>query len=220
MIRKLAAGIILAGFILASWPAQAGGWAVLTLDAWPDGLVVNKPADIGFNLRQHGQHLLPDQDGKVIFDNGRQRVEFEVFDAGPAGHYTATVALPTAGVWRWRIVIFGEHELPAVVVHQRAPAKTAARMTTAQQAALGKTLFVAKGCWMCHEHQAIAESGNFKDSYGVGGAPNLTRPRFDSAYLHAWLKDPKAVKPKTLMPNLSLKKIEIDALTAFLTQRR
>lgn len=219
MIRKLAAVLVLAGFVLTSVPAQAGGWAVLTLDTLPDSLVANKPATIGFTLRQHGQRLLGGQDGKVIFSNGRQRVEFEVYDAGAAGHYTATVTLPKAGPWQWRIDIFGEHVLPPMVVHERTPAKTVARMTTVQQAALGKMLFVAKGCAMCHEHQAIAESGNFKDSYGVEGAPNLSTPKYDPAYLRVWLKDPKAVKPKTRMPDLGLKATEIDALAAFLTQK-
>ena len=157
MIRKLAVSITLIGLVMTSLPAQAGGWAVLTLDAWPDSLVVNKPTTIGFMLRQHGQQLLGGQDGKVIFDNGKQRVTFAVHDAGPAGHYTATVSLPSAGTWQWRIAVFGEHEMPALVVHSRPPAKTVARMTQAQQAALGKSLFIAKGCSMCHEHQAIAE---------------------------------------------------------------
>jgi cytochrome c2 len=221
MIRKLAAGITLIGFVFASLPAQAGGWSVLTLDAWPGNVPVNKPITISFTLRQHGQRLMGGIDGSMIFERaGERKLHFPIHEAGDNGHYTATFSLPKTGVWQWRIEAFGEHHMPALMVQDAAiVAATARPMTPAQQVAQGKTLFVAKGCWMCHEHHAIAESGIFKDSYGVNGAPNLSTSKYDVVHLHTWLKDPKAIKPKTLMPNLGLKRAEIEALATFLTHR-
>ena len=76
----------------------------------------------------------------------------------------------------------------------------------------GKALFSAKGCATCHHHAAIAHSG-FQDS----DIPDLTTYRWSADYLRTWLKDPTAIKPTTEMPNLGLKRDEIEALIAFLS---
>jgi cytochrome c1 len=89
-----------------------------------------------------------------------------------------------------------------------------------RQAAIGRVLFVAKGCASCHSHPAVPGSR----SIGVIGpgtavaqtAPSLPNRLFTADYLRLWLSDPKAVKPATLMPNLGLKQSEVEALTAFL----
>ena len=47
--------------------------------------------------------------------------------------------------------------------------------------------------------------------------PDLTTYRWSADYLRTWLKDPAAVKPGTDMPNLGLKRDEIEALIAFLS---
>lgn len=80
------------------------------------------------------------------------------------------------------------------------------------QATLGAKLFVAKGCVTCHHHTAMGQTGNI--SLGIG--PNLTGYSTTPEYLRLWLKDPRAIKPKTVMPNLELKENEIEALIAFL----
>ena len=85
----------------------------------------------------------------------------------------------------------------------------------ARDAAYGLALFKAKGCASCHQHAAVAGSGKF--SGGPGGlAPILTGYPGDPAYARAWLRDPKAIKPATGMPNLNLSAAEIEALVAFL----
>lgn len=219
MLKRLAVSLIAFALVIGATSVHAGGWSVLTLDELPSQVIVNRPLTIGFVVRQHGQHPLGGLDGKVVFDKtGESHLEFPIRDAGPAGHYTATITLPKVGMWQWRIEAFGEHAMPPLTVQaaaQNRPA-TAASTTPAQLAALGQDLFLAKGCYGCHAHEAISDSGQFSNAYGAGSAPNLTTPKFDAAYLRVWLKDPKSVKPQTEMPNLNLKTIEIEALAAFL----
>lgn len=87
---------------------------------------------------------------------------------------------------------------------------------TAQSVAYGRALFSAKGCAQCHHHAQIPQSGRFSGGDGPGSAPDLTHHPLPAEYLHSWLKDPKSIKPDTTMPNLALKKEEIEALIAFL----
>jgi cytochrome c1 len=82
----------------------------------------------------------------------------------------------------------------------------------------GMALFVDRGCIRCHRHSAVADLGL---SLEVG--PELTRlgdpasglPA-EPSYLRAWLKDPGAIRPNTIMPDLNLSDDEIDDLLAFL----
>ena len=94
-------------------------------------------------------------------------------------------------------------------------ATSGAGAPTAADIAYGRQLFQAKGCASCHQHGAVAGSGQFSGGPG-GAAPVLTAYPGDPAYLRAWLHDPKALKPATTMPNLSLSDAEITALIAFL----
>lgn len=79
----------------------------------------------------------------------------------------------------------------------------------------GQALFLAKGCVICHQHDAVrqarAEFGEF--SFG----PDLTELKADPDFLRRWLKEPSAIKPDTFMPALGLSDAEIDSLVAFLT---
>jgi cytochrome c2 len=86
---------------------------------------------------------------------------------------------------------------------------------TADDAEMGETLFVAKGCITCHRHEEIA----YPDIQTEMG-PNLTSYPSSADFLRVWLKEPTAVKPKTEMPNLELKEYEIEALAAFLTNEK
>lgn len=90
---------------------------------------------------------------------------------------------------------------------------------TSALAKQGEQYFVSKSCSTCHT------IGGTKYSGVVG--PNLTNlaqrqmiagnllPN-TPGNLKAWLKNPQAVKPGALMPNLHLKSQEINALVAFL----
>lgn len=85
----------------------------------------------------------------------------------------------------------------------------------AADAGYGRTLFEAKSCAQCHRHAAVPNSGRFGGGYPAP-APDLTNRPLDQTYLRAWLRDPRAVKPTTEMPNLDLSGAEIDALVVFL----
>jgi len=116
---------------------------------------------------------------------------------------------------------------PVVPARPAAPAATAvpaAKPTTAPapttapkpagDAVLGAQLYASKGCSACH---VISGSGG-----PVG--PELTHiasQPYDAMantpeFLVRWLNDPKAQKPGTFMPHLSLSAAEIDALVAYL----
>ena len=89
---------------------------------------------------------------------------------------------------------------------------------TASEEAKGYTLFLQKGCSGCHAVNQVARGA-------VG--PNLTyfnsRATFagaifgnDDENLRAWLRDPPAEKPGSLMPKLNLGEGEITSLIAYL----
>ena len=79
----------------------------------------------------------------------------------------------------------------------------------------GQALFVSRGCIGCHRHAAV--TGADPMFQGTDGAPNLTDYDPDPEFVRAWLSDPKAIRPNTVMPNLGLSESEIDALIAFMS---
>jgi cytochrome c2 len=95
---------------------------------------------------------------------------------------------------------------------------TGAKASPVDQVALGEALFSAKGCVMCHAHDAVeVEDGPF----GFGEvAPHLSKKTYGDEYLRLWLSDPQAVKPQTQMPKVELNDGEIEALIAFLQAAR
>jgi cytochrome c2 len=93
---------------------------------------------------------------------------------------------------------------------------TLAPTTMTADAEYGRALFSAKGCATCHHHAAIAGSGQL----GGSEVPNLTNYTVNADFLRTWLKDPRAIRPNTWMPNLELKKDEIEALIAFLSAKQ
>lgn len=73
----------------------------------------------------------------------------------------------------------------------------------------GKKIYQERGCAACH---VIS---------GAGGkvGPDLTTigKTMDSEFLYKWLKNPQAVKPATIMPNLNLTDKELKPLVKYLT---
>ena len=87
---------------------------------------------------------------------------------------------------------------------------------TIADADYGRALFSAKGCATCHHHGAIPGSGQI----GGSDVPDLTNYVANADFLRTWLKDPRAIRPNTWMPNLELKQGEIEALIAFLSAKQ
>ncbi len=238
--------------------ANAGGWAVITLDELPTQITAGQALSIGFTVRQHGRTLRSDLNPIVRFDQIDTQESFQVTAQrqGDEGHYVAEIKFPSAGRWNWQVDIeqFGmmTQDMPVLSV-QAAPAKTlqpplalildiveaidrmlaskadaatisaqrlplnliAAKAVPVDQAALGKALFSAKGCVMCHQHAEVNKGQNVF-WFGDTPAPDLTVNKFSADYLRSWLKDPAAIKPNTPMPSLNLQPDEIEALIAFL----
>jgi mono/diheme cytochrome c family protein len=84
-------------------------------------------------------------------------------------------------------------------------------------AAQGRALFLAKGCIVCHHHDDLAVIRREMGAFDFDNVPNLTHLKIDRDYLRRWLRNPRALKPTTEMPNLNLSDPEIEALVAFLT---
>ena len=108
MWHRLAAGI--AGAALALFTltglALAGGWAVTTIDALPEGgFVAGRTYRLGYTIRQHGQN--PFDGAKtaitIIVPGSRDRHVFPGVPDGPAGHYVAEVMFPSEGAWDWEV---------------------------------------------------------------------------------------------------------------------
>lgn len=91
----------------------------------------------------------------------------------------------------------------------RKPSQPAVETKGQSQTEAGKNIYLQKSCDGCH---TIA---------GVGGkvGPELTligRTR-DAKFLYKWIKNPQAVKPAAIMPNLGLTDKELKPLVEYLT---
>ena len=85
------------------------------------------------------------------------------------------------------------------------------------QVELGRQLFVAKGCITCHVNRKIANSSEY---WTIDmGATDLSNFSANPEVLFMRLKDPASVKSDTKMPNLELRKEEIEALVAFINSK-
>jgi hypothetical protein len=85
------------------------------------------------------------------------------------------------------------------------------------QAELGRQLFLAKGCITCHYNDRAASRNEYWTI--EMGAPDLSNYSAHPDVLFIRLKDPAAAKSDTKMPNLGLKKTEIEALIAFINAK-
>jgi cytochrome c peroxidase len=74
---------------------------------------------------------------------------------------------------------------------------------------LGRDLFIAKGCITCHYN---SRAGSSSEYWTIDmGAPDLSKFSANPEIIFMRLKDPSSVKSDTKMPNLDLKKAEIEA---------
>ncbi len=127
---------------------------------------------------------------------------------------------------RFRVFIHAPGDFAAWVVDQGSPPAAEATLTPLQQQGLAAFRAVrspaSNSCLACHAIQGV--------SFGVLG-PNLdhigSRSRIGGGILDntaenlaAWLRDPAALKPGSLMPTIGLAEDEINALVAYLRSLR
>jgi cytochrome c oxidase subunit II len=83
----------------------------------------------------------------------------------------------------------------------------------------GRKIFSASSCGSCHRVGGSTATGVFgpdlthymsRETLGSGVAAN------SSENIRAWVKDPQALKPGCLMPNMKLDDHEVDQIVAYL----
>jgi hypothetical protein len=103
---------------MITFPAFAGGWAVITLDDLPGDVLAGEPLTIGFTVRQHGITPMTGLDPTVTATLGKdERFVVHAEADGKPGHYTAALTFPTEGSWDWSIQAFSmDQPMPALTV--------------------------------------------------------------------------------------------------------
>ena len=191
--------------------AYAGGWAVITVNEFPDHGVAGQPLNLTFTIRQHGMTLLSGLEPSVraTAPGGLVAKAAAVARREP-GVYSAALTLPKPGDWTITIASgFGVSELTLPTLKVIAPG--AATPAAFSPMTKGLRLFTTKGCVGCHTHIEVKP-----ERYGADVGGDLTGKRFAPDYLRKFLADPR-IKPVD-MPNLNLKPEEIEALAGFINK--
>ena len=213
--RGLIASIIL---VVLGAAIHAGGWAIATVRDVPEFAVAGTPLTLTFMVRAHGMTPVDDLMPAVVATSGRDSVKTTAVATKKTGEYTATLTLPRAGKWTVELGSYGGKSTlqPLTVIAQGQPSPR-----PLSPAALGERLFVAKGCAACHVNRDVQTRIE-----SVEAGPDLTGRRFPETRLTLVLTDPQAAfagsrnaEQWVEMPNLELKKFEIAALVAFMTQK-
>lgn len=91
-------------FVAVISAASAGGWAVVTLDAVPVGVIVDQPVEVGMMIRQHGQTAwnCPNCVQVRGFHSTGQVFTVPATKDGD-GHYTANLTFTKPGKWQWAV---------------------------------------------------------------------------------------------------------------------
>lgn len=105
--RSVLSIMVTAGAMLAfALPAVAGGWAVTTFDALPEGgFRAGETYRLGYTIRQHGDKPFGGAKTEIRIQSGKggEYIGFQARPDGPVGHYVADVRFPIAGDWTWEV---------------------------------------------------------------------------------------------------------------------
>ena len=132
------------------------------------------------------------------------------------GHYSAPLTLASAGEWTVDILSGFSGSLNSSRLTLRAidGGRPAPVLSEVER---GRQLFVAKGCITCHYN---SKAGSRSEYVTIEmGATDLSNFSASPEVLFVRLKDPAAAKSDTKMPNLGLKKTEIEALIVFINSQ-
>jgi cytochrome c oxidase subunit 2 len=115
---------------------------------------------------------------------------------------------------RLRVVVQSRAEFAKWAAAQRQYAPADARVEA------GRTEFLSLSCVNCHAVSGTPAAGTFgpdlshlmsRDTLAAGVVAN----NVDN--LRAWIKDPQAIKPGSLMPNMQLTPRELDEVVTYLS---
>lgn len=81
----------------------------------------------------------------------------------------------------------------------------------AERAAMGKTLFVEKGCYGCHEARISFNLPKFSTPFN-----GLARKISSKGWLLKWIQEPAKIRPATLMPKFRLTDEQLNDLVSYL----
>lgn len=120
MISKFRISLVLALLLTLAIavPVYAGGWAVITLDELPTGVIAGELFTVGFTVLQHGITPMTDLDPTIlaVSPDGEKFIVLAKPEGKP-GHYAATLTFPTKGKWNWTIQAFTmEQKMPVLSV--------------------------------------------------------------------------------------------------------
>lgn len=168
---------------LAAWPARAGGWATVTLDAPLAEARAGESLRVGFTVKQHGVTPIHDAYGERVALTIRawlpkkgMEVQFTAQkDLAKVGHFTADLTFPSAGVWEWEAIPapFAGSPLPDVTVVDGA----AARVGPAAEAQLGATQAQARAGEADHSGAIVIVLGLAALVVAAGGLILMLRQR-------------------------------------------
>lgn len=119
------------------------------------------------------------------------------------------------GNMREKAIIESPQDFQSWLTSQQAPAVTPTDPTAAE----GGQLFQTRGCSACHTINGTPAQGRVGPNLThVAGRSVIAGSVLDNTTdgLRTWLKDPPAVKPGSIMPNLGLNDHELDVLVAYL----
>lgn len=115
---RMSIGFALLLSLVFSIPVFAGGWAVITLDELPTGVVAGEPFTIGFTVLQHGRTPMIDLEPTVTAGlSSDEKLVVYAEPEGKPGHYAATLTFPKEGEWEWSIQAFSmDQPMPVLTV--------------------------------------------------------------------------------------------------------
>lgn len=111
--------VALVTFLGLTSPAQAGGWAVITLLELPEQVAPGNPVEIRFAVRGHGVSLMGGLTPTVYARNNEtgERLEGAAAAERVDGYYRVSLNFPSPGKWEWSIMAYAyEQSMPALVV--------------------------------------------------------------------------------------------------------
>ncbi|HSL68637.1 MAG TPA: cytochrome c [Longimicrobiales bacterium] len=193
--------------------ASSGGWATVTVEDLPDYFTAGQPVNVAFTIRQHGQELMEGLKPAIEAQAGKLEARAQAAPGKSRGTYVARIVLPQPGTWTLTIRSdFGKYSDVALLPIQAiAPGAALAALSDMER---GKRLFVAKGCFTCHQRTDVKGAGK------IDVGPTLSGRVLAADYVKRVLADPSIVQNKvgpTRMPNLNLKEREIASLAAFVS---
>jgi cytochrome c oxidase subunit II len=151
-----------------------------------------------------------------VFPNRETRLWFKAEEAGEYPGQCAEFCGVSHANMRLHTVVQSAPDFQAWVARQKAPA---AEPADGSPAAAGRQVFTSQACAGCHAIRGVAAGQLGPDLTHFGSRRTIAGGMLPNtpANLEKWLRNPPAVKPGSLMPDLKLTQEQVIALVAYLT---